>query len=87
MDWIESQIPSEPVRFLDMIGVDASARGAGVGGALIRIGLERARADGVPAWLETGNAGNIPMYEHLGFRVIREDDIPGGGPHIWFLRT
>jgi ribosomal protein S18 acetylase RimI-like enzyme len=57
LDSIQSHItrvPSEPVWFLDMIGVAASARGAGVGGALIRIGLERARADGVPAWLETG---------------------------------
>jgi hypothetical protein len=27
------------------------------------------------------------MYEHLGFRVIEQSDVPDGGPTIWFLRA
>jgi hypothetical protein len=41
----------------------------------------------VPAWLETGNAVNIPMYEHLRFGLTHEDDVPGDGARIWFLHT
>ena len=42
-------------------------------------------ADGVPAFLETGKARNVPYYERFGFRTAAEDDAPGGGPHIWFM--
>lgn len=50
-------------------------------------GLERARADGCPAFLETGNPGNVPFYESLGFQVVGEQQAPGGGPLIWFMQT
>jgi GNAT superfamily N-acetyltransferase len=86
-DWIEGQIPDEPIWFLDMIAVEEAARGTGVGSALLHLGLDSARTDGVPAFLETGNAGNVAMYEHFGFRVVLEGDVPGGGPHIWFMST
>jgi hypothetical protein len=36
-------------------------------------GLQRARADGCPAFLETGNASNVPFYESLGFQVVGEE--------------
>ena len=86
-DWIEEKIPDEPVWFLDMIAVEEVARGTGVGSALLRFGLERARADGVPAFLETARPDNVAMYEHFGFRVVDESDAPGGGPHLWFMST
>ena len=41
----------------------------------------------IPAFLETAKPGNVPMYEHLGFRVVEESDAPDGGPTIWFLRA
>jgi GNAT superfamily N-acetyltransferase len=84
--WLESHIPAEPHWMLDMVGVDPARQGQGIGGALIRHGLDLADRDGVPAFLETGNPRNVPSYERLGFRVTDEGDAPGGGPHIWFMR-
>jgi GNAT superfamily N-acetyltransferase len=50
--WVDARAPDEPLWFLDSVGVAPQARGRGIGGALIRSGLERARADGVDAFLD-----------------------------------
>jgi GNAT superfamily N-acetyltransferase len=85
-EWVDSRVPDEPLWFLDSVGVAPHAQGRGIGGALIRFGLDRARANGLDAFLETGNAGNVPIYEHLGFRVVDASAAPDGGPHVWFMR-
>jgi ribosomal protein S18 acetylase RimI-like enzyme len=84
--WVESEVPDEPLWYLDQIGVDPARQGEGIGGALIEVGLERAREDGLPAFLETGVERNVGYYERFGFRVTVHDDAPLGGPHIWFMR-
>ena len=84
--WVDSRVPEEPLWFLDSVGVAGQARGRGIGGALIRFGLERARADDVDAFLETGNPRNVPVYEHHGFQVVDAAEAPDGGPRIWFMR-
>jgi GNAT superfamily N-acetyltransferase len=85
-DWVESKIPSEPLWFLDQVGVDPGRQGEGIGRALIGVGLERARADHVAAFLETGVQRNVAYYERLGFRLVEDEDSPSGGPHVWFMR-
>lgn len=85
-DWVESRIPHEPLWFLDHIGVDPGRQGEGIGRALIEIGLEHARRDQVPAFLETGVARNVDYYERFGFRVVEQGDAPMNGPHVWFMR-
>ena len=85
-EWVESMIPDEPLWHLDSVAVKPRARGRGIGSALIEFGLERARAGGVGAFLETGNERNVPLYERLGFGVVEHEDAPGGGPHLWFMR-
>jgi ribosomal protein S18 acetylase RimI-like enzyme len=84
--WVESRIPEEPLWHLDAVGVEPASRGAGVGTALIRHGLEMARADDRGAFLETSTARNVPYYERLDFRVVEDVDAPDGGPHVWFMR-
>ena len=86
-DWIGEHIPDEPCWFLDILAVREAARGRGLASALVGHGLERAHAAGVPTILETGNPANVPMYAHLGFRVVEQADAPDGGPTIWFLRA
>ncbi len=85
-DWIEARVPDD-VWYLDALGVEPSRQGLGIGGALIRHGLEAARAAGVAAFLETGTARNVPYYERFGFRVVEEGAPADDGPHIWFMRT
>jgi GNAT superfamily N-acetyltransferase len=85
-DWVESKHPEEPLALLDSVAVEPAAQGRGVGSALIRARLDQARVAGHGALLETGNPRNVPLYERHGFRVVNDADVPGGGPHIWFMR-
>jgi GNAT superfamily N-acetyltransferase len=85
-DWVESNVPEEPLWHLDAIGVAGASRGTGVGAALIEHGLRLARTDGVAAFLETGTPRNVSYYERFGFRVVDHADAPGSGPTIWFMR-
>jgi GNAT superfamily N-acetyltransferase len=86
-DWLDAHLPREPCWFLDLVGVAPGAQGRGLGRALVRHGLQRARADGCPAFLETGTPRNVPFYEGLGFRVVGAQQAPDGGPVIWFMQT
>ena len=84
--WLTARLPDERTWQLDSIGVEKFARGRGIASALIRHGLARAVDAGYPTTLETGTPGNVPIYEHFGFRVVDDATPPNGGPHIWFMR-
>ncbi|HJX07121.1 MAG TPA: GNAT family N-acetyltransferase [Actinomycetota bacterium] len=86
-DWLGEHLPAEPCWFLDILAVRENARGRRLASALVRHGLVRAHGAGQPAFLETANPTNVPMYEHLGFRVDERAVAPDGGPTIWFLRA
>jgi GNAT superfamily N-acetyltransferase len=86
-DWLNTHLPAEPCWFLDLVGVAPAAQGRGLGGTLVRHGLQRARADGCPAFLETSNPRNVPFYQSLGFQIVGERQAPDGGPVIWFMQT
>jgi GNAT superfamily N-acetyltransferase len=57
--------PEEPCWYLPLIGVDPVAQGRGHGSA-----LEQCDRDGMPAYLESSNPRNIPLYERHGFEAI-----------------
>ena len=59
--------PEEPHWYLPLIGVDPIEQGRGCGSALLRVGLSRCDADRLPAYLESTNPKNIPLYERYGF--------------------
>ena len=85
--WLGAHVPAEPCWLLDVVAVAPAAQGQGLGRTLVMHGLQRARADGCPAFLETGNPRNVPFYEFLGFQVVGEERAPDGGPTIWFMQT
>jgi ribosomal protein S18 acetylase RimI-like enzyme len=62
--------PNEPHWYLPMIGVNPSEQGRGVGSALLREGLTRCDADGLPAYLEATSLRNISLYERFGFEAV-----------------
>ncbi|MFF9068097.1 GNAT family N-acetyltransferase [Streptomyces sp. NPDC014891] len=78
--------PPEPHWYLAVIGADPAARGRGHGSALLRSGLARADAAGLPVYLESSKPDNLPVYEHFGFVVLGEASLPGGGPTLWAMR-
>ncbi|SEF78773.1 Acetyltransferase (GNAT) family protein [Thermomonospora echinospora] len=77
--------PAGPAWFLATVGVDPDAQGRGLGGAVVRPGLEEAERAGVPAYLETSAERNVRFYERLGFEVEAEAELPGGGPRTWCM--
>ncbi|MFZ5670039.1 MAG: GNAT family N-acetyltransferase [Pseudomonadota bacterium] len=72
--------PHEPHWYLSMVGVDPSRQGQGLGAALLKEGLARCDAEGLPAYLESSSPRNVPLYERHGFEVIgliKPGDHPG----------
>ncbi|KPI11216.1 GCN5-related N-acetyltransferase [Actinobacteria bacterium OV450] len=78
--------PQEPHWYLAVVGADPAAQGRGHGAALLRSGLARADAAGLPVCLESSKPANHPFCEHFGFAVLGEVQLPGGGPALWPMR-
>ncbi|EFV14748.1 N-acetyltransferase [Segniliparus rugosus] len=73
--------PREPHWYLAAIGATASGRG--FGSALLRHRLDQIEG---PAYLESSNILNNPLYERFGFQVVAEIKLPFGGPSMWAMR-
>ena len=85
-DAIRAKLPAdESWHYLRVAGVRPDCQGKGLGGLAIRAGLAEAAARGVPAVLETATPSNVGLYQRLGYEVISEWDVPGGGPHFWTM--
>ena len=62
--------PEAPCWYLPLIGVDPTSQGRGYGAALLRYALEQVDRAGAPAYLESSNPRNVPLYERHGFEVL-----------------
>lgn len=62
----------EPHWYLPLIAADPSRQGQGLGTALMEAAIARVDEDGRPAYLESSNPRNIPLYERFGFERIGE---------------
>ena len=70
LELMEAYHPNDPHWYLPMIGVDPVMQGSGIGSALLRQGLAQCDAEGSPAYLESSNPRNIPLYERFGFEIV-----------------
>lgn len=75
--------PAEPHAFLFAIGVVPAAQGKGLGGVLMRAGLARIDAAGLPCYLESTKAANVPIYRHYGFETLPGFAVPPGCPPVY----
>jgi ribosomal protein S18 acetylase RimI-like enzyme len=69
--------------YLAVLAADLDRQGQGIGTACMRPILERADAEGTPAYLESSSERNVPLYERNGFRVVDVLDLPDDGPPVW----
>lgn len=85
---------AEPVRkrcvpgrhwYLQLLGVEPAYQGRGYASTLLRPMLERIDREGLPCYLETQTEKNVPLYEHLGFRVVEEGIVPGSAVRSWAM--
>ncbi len=74
---------SQPHWYLSYLGARRDRQGQGLGTQMLREVLDRLDSDGVPAYLESSNERNLPLYERNGFRVVGELEALGHGPTIW----
>ncbi len=81
-DAIAAFHPKDPHWYLPLIGVDPGRQGRGLGSALLKAGLALCDAAGLPAYLESSNIKNVPLYERFGFEVLGVVQ-PGDFPGLW----
>lgn len=70
--------------YLGVLATDPEHAGQGLGRAVMRAGLARAAADGLPAYLETTNAGNVELYQRAGWTIESQADEP---LPLWIMRA
>lgn len=73
--------PTEPHWYLPLIGVRPGRQGRGIGAALLSAGLRVCDIERLPAYLESTNPRNQPLYERHGF-VAQEPIVVGDCPPI-----
>ncbi|MDI1260140.1 GNAT family N-acetyltransferase [Aquabacterium sp.] len=78
--------PQEPHWYLPLIGVDPSRQNQGHGEALMKHALAACDRDGHPAYLESTNPRNVPLYERHGFRVLARLQVGSSPPIFPMLR-
>ncbi|MCI3131249.1 GNAT family N-acetyltransferase [Phenylobacterium aquaticum] len=74
-----------PHAYLWFLGVRPEAQGMGVGSRMLAAGLAKVDALGLPAFLESSNIANVPLYQRYGFEVVREYRPGEGAPPIWAM--
>jgi GNAT superfamily N-acetyltransferase len=75
-----------PVWHLSFLGTRPELQGHGLARLLLEHVLDRCDADGLPAWLETTDPVNPPIYERFGFRTQAHIARAGWLPGFWIMR-
>lgn len=72
--------PKHPHWYLATIGATVSGRG--IGSALLEHQIDQLQG---PAYLESSNIRNNPLYERFGFKVTQEIKPSPTGPTLWAM--
>ena len=75
----------EPHWRLAWLGVAPEQQGQGIGSTLVRQMFTRVDAAQIACQLFTFAQRNVPIYEHLGFRVTRNTVLPRSGLRLWVM--
>jgi ribosomal protein S18 acetylase RimI-like enzyme len=78
-------LPSEPHYYLQFLGCRQQDQGRGIGAALLRQGTKICDERGMPAYLESSNERNLPLYQRHGFEVRATQAVAKNGPSAWFM--
>lgn len=80
---LAAALPPTPFWYLGVLGTHPAYAGRGWGRAVMRVGLRRAAAEGLPAVLETSNPANVDLYRRAGWQVVRQLSEP---LTIWIMQ-
>ena len=81
----ERHQPIKPHYHLVFIGSRRANQGHGFGSAVLKQGTRLCDEEGMPAYLESSNPLNVPLYQRHGFEIMAEEVLPGDGPKVWFM--
>jgi len=73
--------------YLSSIGVNPEHQKKGHGSILLRSMLSRFEKDKLSCFLDTQKKENIPLYEHFGFKIVKEAIIPGTDVRTYLMST
>ena len=76
VDACERYRPSQPYWELELLAVDPTSQGQGLGARLLAYGLEITDGEGLPVYLESSNPANLSFYRRHGFELLAEVTIP-----------
>jgi ribosomal protein S18 acetylase RimI-like enzyme len=74
-----------PHWYLGLLAVDPRYQGKGYASALLKPVLAKLERERMPCYLETHKRENAALYEHFGFRVLEELELPGSRIRQWCL--
>jgi GNAT superfamily N-acetyltransferase len=77
--------PTLPHYYLGAVGTRRDRQRRGFGAAVLDEVLARARTERIPVFLETSAPENVDFYAALGFTVVADVEVPGGGPPVWAM--
>lgn len=75
---MEAAHPAEPHWYLGVVATVPEAQGQGLGARILGPVLDICDREGLPAYLESSNARNLPFYFRLGFVQTGEIVVPDG---------
>jgi GNAT superfamily N-acetyltransferase len=78
--------PEEPHWHLPLIGVDPTRQRQGYGSVLLEHVLRFCDKEGTPAYLESSNPANVPLYQRHGFEVLGTIQVGTSPPITPMLR-
>ncbi len=84
-DAVQGAVPETPHWYLGVVATHPAHAGRRLGRLAIAAGLAQAARDGLPAYLETTNPGNVEIYRRSGWEVTRAIDF--GPVPIWVMRN
>jgi len=76
----------EPHWYLDVIAVEPTLQGRGIGSRLLQAAGARADADGMPIVLLTYQPKSLPLYQRYGYDVVCEGAVAGSEVRGWGMR-
>jgi ribosomal protein S18 acetylase RimI-like enzyme len=82
---IKRDYAQENHMYLAVLAVDPVYHGKGYASALIKPMLKRLDETRVPCYLKTHNPKNVSMYQHFGFKLVFEGNIPRTSSPIFAL--